>query len=72
MTEKSKHLLQLPGASDRLKLVSAELLELGCFDEVVQGCDGVFHTASPIVIYATGPQVCSSTSTPTQPICWRF
>ncbi|CAM6032382.1 unnamed protein product [Sphagnum compactum] len=54
--EKSKHLLQLPGASDRLKLVSAELLELGCFDEVVQGCDGVFHTASPIVVYVTDPQ----------------
>jgi hypothetical protein len=72
MTAKSKHLLQLPGASDRLKLVSAELLELGCFDEVVQGCDGVFHTASPIVVYVTDPQVCFSTSTPTQPICWRF
>lgn len=56
MTEKSKHLLQLPGASERLKLVSAELLELGCFDEVVQGCDGVFHIASPIVIYVTDPQ----------------
>jgi nucleoside-diphosphate-sugar epimerase len=45
--EKSKHLLQLPGASDNLKLVAANLLEQGGFDEAVQGCDGVFHTASP-------------------------
>ncbi|KAH8935325.1 hypothetical protein BDL97_17G022500 [Sphagnum fallax] len=45
--EKSKHLLQLPGASDHLKLVSADLLEQGSFDQAVEGCDGVFHTASP-------------------------
>ncbi|KAH9534836.1 hypothetical protein CY35_17G024300 [Sphagnum magellanicum] len=45
--EKSKHLLQLPGASDRLKLVSADLLEQGSFEQAVEGCDGVFHTASP-------------------------
>ncbi|KAH9536758.1 hypothetical protein CY35_16G016300 [Sphagnum magellanicum] len=45
--EKSKHLLQLPGASDNLTLVAANLLEQGGFDEAVQGCDGVFHTASP-------------------------
>jgi nucleoside-diphosphate-sugar epimerase len=45
--EKSKHLLQLPGASDHLKLVSADLLEQGSFNQAVEGCDGVFHTASP-------------------------
>jgi nucleoside-diphosphate-sugar epimerase len=46
-TEKSKHLLKLSGASDRLKLVEADLLKPGAFDSAVQGCDGVFHTASP-------------------------
>ncbi|CAK9867220.1 unnamed protein product [Sphagnum jensenii] len=46
-SQKSKHLLQLPGASDHLKLVSADLLEQGSFDQAVEGCDGVFHTASP-------------------------
>jgi nucleoside-diphosphate-sugar epimerase len=45
--EKAKHLLQLPSASDHLKLFAADLLKPGCFDEIVQGCDGVFHTASP-------------------------
>jgi len=55
--EKAKFLLQLPGASDRLKLFSADLLEPGSFDEAVAGCDGVFHVASPIIVAAiTDPQ----------------
>lgn len=45
--EKSKHLLKLSGASERLKLVEADLLKPGAFDSAVQGCVGVFHTASP-------------------------
>jgi nucleoside-diphosphate-sugar epimerase len=45
--EKAKHLLQLPGASDRLQLVAADLLQPGAFDSAVEGCEGVFHTASP-------------------------
>jgi len=45
--EKSKHLLELPGASERLQLVEADLLKPGAFDSAVQGCDCVFHTASP-------------------------
>jgi hypothetical protein len=36
----------VPGANDHLKLVSADLLEQGSFDQAVEGCDGVFHTAS--------------------------
>ncbi len=56
--ENSKHLLELPGASDRLKLFVAELMEPGCFDNVVEGCDGVFHTASPVLFKdITDPQV---------------
>lgn len=45
--EKSKHLLELDGASEHLKLVEADLLKPGAFDAAVEGCDGVFHTASP-------------------------
>ncbi|CAM6045507.1 unnamed protein product [Sphagnum compactum] len=55
--ENSKHLLELPGASDRLKLFVAELMEPGSFDNVVEGCDGVFHTASPVLFKdITDPQ----------------
>ncbi|CAK9208825.1 unnamed protein product [Sphagnum troendelagicum] len=36
----------VPGANDHLKLVPADLLEQGSFDQAVEGCDGVFHTAS--------------------------
>ncbi|KAJ7531607.1 hypothetical protein O6H91_14G050700 [Diphasiastrum complanatum] len=45
--EKVAHLRQLPGASERLELVEAELLSQGSFDAAMNGCVGVFHTASP-------------------------
>ncbi|KAL3686919.1 hypothetical protein R1sor_013228 [Riccia sorocarpa] len=47
-TTKVSHLLELPGAKDSLTLHKADLLEEGAFDEVVQGADGIFHTASPL------------------------
>ncbi|CAO2837303.1 unnamed protein product [Amaranthus hypochondriacus] len=46
--EKVEHLLCLEGAKDRLHLVAANLLEEGSFDAAVEGCQGVFHTASPL------------------------
>lgn len=46
--EKNAHLWNLPGASERLQLFSAELLQPNAFDEPVQGCFAVFHTASPL------------------------
>jgi hypothetical protein len=53
--------LQLPGARDRLKLVSADLFKQGSFDQAVDGCDGVFHTASPVFEKnVTDPQVSPS------------
>jgi nucleoside-diphosphate-sugar epimerase len=56
--EKSKHLLEFPGATDRLNLFVANLMEPGSFDNVVEGCDGVFHTATPILFNGiTDPQV---------------
>ncbi|KAG0600372.1 hypothetical protein M758_11G028400 [Ceratodon purpureus] len=49
--EKAKYLMQFPGANERLQLLQADLLTPGSFDSVVQGCDGVFHTASPVIPY---------------------
>jgi len=41
------HLKLLPGATESLSLFKGELMEEGCFDEVFEGCDCVFHLASP-------------------------
>ncbi|KAG6551685.1 hypothetical protein Mapa_006774 [Marchantia paleacea] len=52
------HLLELPGAKERLSLHKADLLEEGAFDEIVEGADGVFHTASPFFLTGiTDPEV---------------
>ncbi|WKA01731.1 hypothetical protein VitviT2T_019998 [Vitis vinifera] len=53
---KTEHLLALEGAKERLHLFKANLLEEGSFDSVVDGCDGVFHTASPVVMIVDDPQ----------------
>ncbi|CAN0917306.1 Phenylacetaldehyde reductase [Linum grandiflorum] len=55
--KKTEHLLALEGAKERLKLFKADLLDEGSFDNVVEGCEGVFHTASPFFLNATDPQV---------------
>lgn len=54
--EKTKHLLALGGAKERLQLVKANLLEEGTFDAAVDGCEGVFHTASPFYTSIKDPQ----------------
>ncbi|KAJ1282810.1 hypothetical protein BS78_03G080300 [Paspalum vaginatum] len=43
-------LWELDGAGERLQLVAADLLVEGSFDDAVSGVDGVFHTASPVVV----------------------
>lgn len=43
-------LLEFSGAKERLKIVKADLSVEGSFDEAVQGVDGVFHTASPVLV----------------------
>ncbi|KAF7833706.1 cinnamoyl-CoA reductase 1-like [Senna tora] len=53
---KVDHLFELEGAKERLKLIKAELLEEGSFDSAVEGCDGVFHVASPFTHNVTDPQ----------------
>ena len=55
--KKTEHLLALGGAKERLHLLKADLLEEGSFDSVVDGCEGVFHTASPFYHEVTDPQV---------------
>ncbi|KAK4419581.1 Cinnamoyl-CoA reductase 1 [Sesamum alatum] len=54
--KKTQHLLALDGAKERLHLIKADLLEQGSFDAVVDGCDGVFHTASPVIFASNDPQ----------------
>nr|QVG73959.1 cinnamoyl CoA reductase [Asarum sieboldii] len=55
-SKKSAHLRALEGASERLHLFKANLLEEGAFDAVIDGCEGVFHTASPFFLAVTDPQ----------------
>lgn len=43
-------LWELAGAKERLKIMKADLMEEGSFDEAIQGVDGVFHTASPVLV----------------------
>lgn len=55
--KKTDHLTSLDGAKERLHLFKANLLEEGAFDAVVDGCEGVFHTASPFYHGVKDPQV---------------
>ncbi|XP_035545825.1 tetraketide alpha-pyrone reductase 1-like isoform X2 [Juglans regia] len=54
--KKTEHLLSFDGAKEKLKLFKANLVEEGSFDSVVDGCQGVFHTASPAFLSANDPQ----------------
>ena len=40
--------MELEGAKERLTLYKAELLDYNSLFEAINGCDGVFHTASPV------------------------
>ncbi|KAM5562862.1 hypothetical protein ABKV19_017844 [Rosa sericea] len=46
--KKLAHLWRLEGAKERLRLVKADLVEEGSFDDAIFGCHGVFHSASPV------------------------
>ncbi|XVF44158.1 hypothetical protein PTKIN_Ptkin02bG0098100 [Pterospermum kingtungense] len=43
-------LKELAGAKERLRIMKADLMEEGSFDEAIQGVHGVFHTASPVLV----------------------
>nr|QFQ61501.1 dihydroflavonol 4-reductase [Dryopteris erythrosora] len=53
---KIAHLQNLPHASERLELVKADLLNEGSFDTAVEGCEGVFHVASPVNFVPDNPE----------------
>ncbi|KAL2478424.1 NAD(P)-binding Rossmann-fold superfamily protein [Forsythia ovata] len=53
---KVEHLMALEGAPERLYLFEANLIEEGSFDSAVDGCDGVFHTASPVFLSIDDPK----------------
>lgn len=54
---KVSHLTALEGADERLRLFEADLMNEGSFDSVIHGCQGVFHTASPVYLSVSDPQV---------------
>ncbi|KAF8406777.1 hypothetical protein HHK36_008869 [Tetracentron sinense] len=54
--KKVAHLWGLEGAKERLQLVKADLMEEGSFDDAIMGCDGVFHTASPVLEPKSDPK----------------
>ncbi|KAL2479051.1 Cinnamoyl-CoA reductase 1 [Forsythia ovata] len=45
---KNSHLRELEGAKERLILCKADLNDYQSLVEAINGCDGVFHTASPV------------------------
>ncbi|XP_057550158.1 phenylacetaldehyde reductase-like [Amaranthus tricolor] len=55
--DKVGHLLKLEGAKERLHIFKADLMEEGSFDSAISGCQGVFHTASPVDFNVIDPQV---------------
>ncbi|CAE5963437.1 unnamed protein product [Arabidopsis arenosa] len=48
--EKVGFLREFQGAKQRLKILQADLTVERSFDEAVNGVDGVFHTASPVLV----------------------
>lgn len=57
--KKVEHLWKLEGATERLKLVQADLMEENSFDNAIMGCKGVFHIASPVLNHISDdPKVC--------------
>ncbi|PIA62694.1 hypothetical protein AQUCO_00200603v1 [Aquilegia coerulea] len=54
--KKLAHLWKLEGAKERLQLVKADLMEESSFDDAIMGCDGVFHTASPVLKPTSDPK----------------
>ncbi|XP_042483700.1 tetraketide alpha-pyrone reductase 2-like [Macadamia integrifolia] len=48
--EKVGFLWEMNEAKQRLRLLKADIMVEGSFDEAVEGVDGVFHTASPVLV----------------------
>lgn len=54
--KKVKPLLDLPGAETHLTLSKADLTVDGSFDNVISGCTGVFHVATPMDFESKDPE----------------
>ncbi|KAM1483356.1 hypothetical protein ACFXTN_032175 [Malus domestica] len=54
--KKLAHLWRLEGTKKRLRLVKADLMEEGRFDDAIFGCHGVFHSASPVLKPSSDPK----------------
>nr|ACB56920.1 dihydroflavonol-4-reductase [Pilosella officinarum] len=54
--KKVKHLLELPKAETNLTLWKGDLTEEGSFDEAIEGCEGVFHVATPMDFESKDPE----------------
>ncbi|XP_027106921.2 phenylacetaldehyde reductase-like [Coffea arabica] len=54
--DKMEHLISLDGAKERLHLFAADLMKDGSFDEMVDGCEGVFLTAYPLKPVVSDPE----------------
>ncbi|KAJ4717037.1 Cinnamoyl-CoA reductase 1-like [Melia azedarach] len=52
----TEHLRAFDGAEERLNFFKANFLEEGSFDSAVDGCDGIFHLASPLTFSADDPE----------------
>nr|GMD70869.1 tetraketide alpha-pyrone reductase 2-like [Ipomoea batatas] len=48
--EKVGFLWELKGAKERLKILKGDVMEEGSMEEGFDGVDGVFHTASPVLV----------------------
>jgi dihydroflavonol-4-reductase len=56
-SEKIGYLQEIADASaGSIRFFKADLLEEGSYDEAAQGCDVIFHTASPFILDAKDPQ----------------
>jgi cinnamoyl-CoA reductase len=59
---KNAHLKALDGAAERLILCKADLLDYDAICAAMEGCHGVFHTASPVTddpVRTVPPSYCS-------------
>ncbi|KAM1137297.1 hypothetical protein EV2_036317 [Malus domestica] len=54
--KKLAHLWRLEGAKERLRLVTADLMEEGSFDDAIFGCHGVFHSATLVLKPSSDPK----------------
>ncbi|KAJ1414892.1 hypothetical protein SESBI_18572, partial [Sesbania bispinosa] len=50
------YLTNLPGASEKLNFFNADLSDPESFSEAIEGCIGIFHTATPIDLEVNEPE----------------